>query len=76
MSGSPAPAAFEHVFEGTIDNRIFLGDQIEFSLVSEALGRILARVPKSVAGAERDLNPDAPVRFGWRNDRALALPDA
>jgi spermidine/putrescine transport system ATP-binding protein len=71
-----APADLDCRFEGRVENRIFLGDQIEFAVASAMLGRILARVPKSPGGGDADLTPGAHVGFGWRRDRALALADA
>ncbi|MEX2650456.1 MAG: ABC transporter ATP-binding protein [Alphaproteobacteria bacterium] len=75
-SGGQTPADLDCCFEGSVENRIFLGDQAEFSVAGGALGRILARVPKAPSGRAGDYGPGARVGFGWRRDRALALADA
>lgn len=72
--GDPAPTPLDQMFEGHIESRIFLGDQIEFAVQGD-LGRILARAPKAAISVRGDLVPDTPVRFGWENESALALAD-
>jgi spermidine/putrescine transport system ATP-binding protein len=74
-TGDAAPADLDYRFEGLVRNRIYLGDQTEFSLASETFGPILARVPKETLGHEGGFLPGARVGFGWRRDRALALAD-
>ncbi len=70
-AGGSAPEGLDYRFEGRIDNRIYLGDQTEYSLSSPLLGRLLARVPK---GGESFLPGDV-VGLGWQRRRALALAD-
>jgi spermidine/putrescine transport system ATP-binding protein len=67
------PEGLDHRFEGRIENRIYLGEATEVALTSAALGRMLARVPKSAVAAT--LAPGTTVGFGWRRDDALALAE-
>ena len=72
-AGSAAPAGLDHRFEGRIENRIYLGEATEVALESAALGRTLARVPKSAAAGA--LAPGTEVGFGWQRSQALALAE-
>jgi spermidine/putrescine transport system ATP-binding protein len=78
IRGSPGPgrpAAWDIQVPGRVINRIYLGDQTEFNVMTDLLGNILVRVPKhesEVAG----LAPGDPVEIGWRRDSGLALADA
>ena len=65
------PGGLDYRFEGRIENRIYLGDQTEYSLFSPRLGRLLARVPKD----GESFSPGDAVGFGWQRHRALALAD-
>jgi len=71
--GAGAPAEVDQRFEGRIENRIYLGESTEVALVSAALGRTLARVPKSAAAGA--LLPGTEVGFGWQRSHALALAE-
>ena len=73
-AGGTEPAGVDHRFEGRIENRIYLGEATEVALMSAALGRTLARVPKSAAAGV--LVPGTTVGFGWRGDAALALAES
>jgi spermidine/putrescine transport system ATP-binding protein len=58
---------------GTVRNRIYLGDQTEFSIATGASGDILVRTAKdSVAG---ELSPGDSVTLGWRESSGLSLVD-
>jgi hypothetical protein len=58
---------------GTVRNRIYLGDQTEFSIATGATGDILVRIAKD--GAAGDLAPGASVTLGWREASGLSLVD-
>jgi spermidine/putrescine transport system ATP-binding protein len=58
---------------GTVRNRIYLGDQTEFSIATGASGDILVRTAKD--GAAGDLSPGAAVTLGWRQSSGLSLVD-
>ena len=58
---------------GTVRNRIYLGDQTEFSIATGASGDILVRIAKD--GASGDLSPGAAVTLGWRESSGLSLVD-
>jgi len=60
---------------GRVQNRIYLGDQTEFSIVTADLGDILVRVSKETFVQGDDLAPGRDVKLGWRAERALALAD-
>src|SRR5262249_51780546 len=49
LANSAAPWGFG--FSGRVVNRIYLGDQIEFSVTTELLGQLLVRVPKDASTA-------------------------
>jgi spermidine/putrescine transport system ATP-binding protein len=59
---------------GRVTNRIYLGDQTEFSVMTEQLGQILVRAPKNAAAAAGLAAGDA-VEIGWRGQASLALAD-
>jgi spermidine/putrescine transport system ATP-binding protein len=59
---------------GRVVNRIYLGDQTEFSVMTERLGQILVRAPKNAA-ATVALSAGDPVEIGWRGQASLALVD-
>jgi spermidine/putrescine transport system ATP-binding protein len=61
---------------GTVRNRIYLGDQTEFSIATGAVGDILVRTAKDDAGgAVGALAPGAAVTLGWREASGLSLVD-
>src|SRR5262245_16570190 len=60
---------------GRIQNRIYLGDQTEFSIATAELGDILVRIGKEGFAQGDELAPGRDVKLGWRADRALALAD-
>jgi spermidine/putrescine transport system ATP-binding protein len=61
---------------GRILNRIYLGDQTEFSVASEALGEVLVRAPKTSEAVASGLAPGDAVVIGWRQQAGLALADS
>ncbi len=61
---------------GRILNRIYLGDQTEFSVASEALGEVLVRAPKTSEAVASGLAPGDAVMIGWRQLAGLALADS
>jgi len=60
---------------GHIQNRIYLGDQTEFSIATADLGDILVRVGKDTGAMSDDFVPGSAVVLGWRPSQALALAD-
>jgi spermidine/putrescine transport system ATP-binding protein len=66
----------EITLAGRILNRIYLGDQTEFSVASEGLGEILVRAPKTSEAVASGLGPGDPVVIGWRQQAGLALADS
>ena len=60
---------------GTVRNRIYLGDQTEFSIATGAIGDILVRTAKEDAGGAGALAPGAAVTLGWREASGLSLVD-
>ena len=61
--------------KGRIQNRIYLGDQTEFSIATAELGDVLARAGKEAGASSNELLPGTEVTLGWARDRALALAD-
>jgi spermidine/putrescine transport system ATP-binding protein len=61
---------------GRIQNRIYLGDQTEFSIATTEFGDILVRAGKDAGALSDALAPGNDITLGWRRDRALALADA
>ena len=69
-------AAMEYRFTGRVQNRIYLGDQTEFSIATAELGDILVRAPNSSRLVAGGLAPGDETILGWQRDNALALVDA
>ena len=61
---------------GRILNRIYLGDQTEFSVASEGLGEVLVRASKTSEAVASGLGPGDAVVIGWRQQAGLALADS
>ncbi len=59
--------------KGCITNRIYLGHQAEFRVVTDSLGEILARIPKTAEASSQDLSPGDSVLLGWKWDLGLAM---
>ncbi|GIK99382.1 MAG: polyamine-transporting ATPase [Alphaproteobacteria bacterium] len=68
-------AAYDAVVTGRIQNRIYLGDQTEFSVATAELGPVLVRAPKTAAAVLRGLGQGDEVRLAWRRGDALALSE-
>jgi len=74
--GAPADAAdLDCTIQGRIQNRIYLGDQTEFSIATAALGTILVRAGKTSGALSDELLPGSEVSLGWYRHQALALAD-
>jgi len=74
-TGAAPPAAADLACRlvGQVHNRIYLGDQTEYSISTAELGAVLVRAPKA---AGQDLAPGERVMLGWRAASGLALVDA
>ncbi len=73
---APADAAdLACMVKGRIQNRIYLGDQTEFSIATAELGDVLARAGKDAGALSDTLLPGSDVTLGWARGRALALAD-
>jgi spermidine/putrescine transport system ATP-binding protein len=76
----PAAAQAERLCDiavpGRILNRIYLGDQTEFSVASEGLGEVLVRAFKTSEVFASGLGPGDAVVIGWRQQAGLALADS
>jgi spermidine/putrescine transport system ATP-binding protein len=59
--------------KGCITNRIYLGHQAEFRVVTDSLGEILVRVPKTAEASSQGLSPGDSVLLGWKWDLGLAM---
>ncbi|MGE3966590.1 MAG: ABC transporter ATP-binding protein [Dongiaceae bacterium] len=68
-------ALADYRFRGRVRNRIYLGDQTEFSVAVPELGEILVRAPKGSAAGAAGFAAGAEIALGWRRERALALAD-
>ncbi len=69
------PKNIDFSIEGRITNRIYLGHQAEFRVVTDSLGEILARTPKTAEVVTRGFSPGDAVSVGWQWDLGLALLD-
>lgn len=69
-------AQLAHTVQGRVENRIYLGDQTEFSIATATLGTILVRAGKSGGALSDDFSPGSKVNLGWHRSQALALADA
>jgi spermidine/putrescine transport system ATP-binding protein len=69
------PQGIDISIKGRITNRIYLGHQAEFRVVTESLGEMLARIPKTAEAASRNLAPGDAVLLGWQWDMGLAMLD-
>ena len=73
---TPARSLFDFAVPGRILNRIYLGDQTEFSVGSDALGEVLVRASKTSEAVSSGLAPGDAVLIGWRQQAGLALADS
>ncbi|MFZ5790304.1 MAG: ABC transporter ATP-binding protein [Pseudomonadota bacterium] len=65
----------DYRFQGRVQNRIYLGDQTEFSIETAELGAVLVRAPKASRAGSGAFAPGSEVGLGWRREGALALAD-
>ena len=70
-----AEKACDIVVPGRILNRIYLGDQTDFSIASDMLGEVLVRASKTSEAVASGLAPGDAVVIGWRQKAGLALAD-
>ncbi len=75
-ASAQAEEACDIAVPGRILNRIYLGDQTEFCVASEALGEVLVRRPKTSESIASGLEPGDAVVIGWRQQAGLALADS
>jgi spermidine/putrescine transport system ATP-binding protein len=75
-AAASAGGSGDFVVPGRILNRIYLGDQTEFSVASEGLGEVLVRASKTSAAVSSGLAPGDAVVIGWRQQAGLALADS
>ena len=74
VGAAPADAAeFACRLTGQVHNRIYLGDQTEYTVATEDLGEVLVRATKALA---LDIGPGQKVQVGWRQACGLALVDS
>ncbi len=71
-AGASAEPGTGNIQNGTIRNRIYLGDHTEFGVDVPGFGVMLVRLPKSLA-VVTELQPGDAVGLGWRDEQALAL---
>lgn len=75
-AGDPAGGGgLDYRFQGRVQNRIYLGDQTEFSIETAELGTVLVRAPKASRAGSGAFAPGSQVGLGWRRAGALALAD-
>ena len=65
----------DYRFSGRVQNRIYLGDQTEFSIATTELGDILVRAANSSAPVAGGLAPGDETVLGWHRTSGLALVD-
>ena len=73
-SASTAPAeGIDFTASGTVTNRIYLGDQTEYRIVTEQLGEVLVRAGKATEAVQGSFETGDAVRIGWSRNAGLAL---
>jgi ABC-type Fe3+/spermidine/putrescine transport system ATPase subunit len=73
---SKKPENVDFSVEGRITNRIYLGHQAEFRVVTDSLGEILARTPKTAEVVTQGFSPGDAVSVGWQWNLGLTLPES
>ncbi|MGH6719446.1 MAG: TOBE domain-containing protein, partial [Alphaproteobacteria bacterium] len=73
--GRLADQGLDVVLDGKVVNRIYLGEQTDYSVVTDRLGKILVRVPKTADAQGSDFAVGTDVAVGWRHAWGLALHD-
>jgi spermidine/putrescine transport system ATP-binding protein len=74
-STETSPPAVDVSVQGCIANRIYLGHQAEFRVVTDQLGEMLVRTPKTAEAVSLGLAQGNAVFVGWRWNVGLALMD-
>jgi spermidine/putrescine transport system ATP-binding protein len=74
-ANSNRPENVDFSVEGRITNRIYLGHQAEFRVVTDSLGEILARTPKTAEVVTQGFSPGDAVSVGWQWSLGLTLPE-
>jgi spermidine/putrescine transport system ATP-binding protein len=69
------PPTVDVSVRGRITNRIYLGHQAEFSVVTDQVGEMLVRAPKTAEAVSLDLAAGNEVFVGWQWNVGLALVD-
>ncbi len=72
---STRPKDLDVSVKGHITNRIYLGHQAEFQVITDSLGEIMVRTPKSAEVVLRGLSAGDEVSVGWRWNLGLAMHD-
>ncbi len=68
-------AGVDYTARGRVDNRIYLGEQTEYSVATERLGKVLVRAAKTHKAETGGFDVGDEVVIGWRKDAGLALRD-
>ena len=68
-------AGLDYSARGRIVNRIYLGEQTEYSVATESLDKVLVRAAKTHEAETEGLAVGDEVVIGWRKDAGLALRD-
>lgn len=63
------------VLEGTVKNRIFLGEHTEYLVATRHQGDLLVLSPKHVESVRGSFERGEDVAIGWKNETAIALRD-
>lgn len=74
-AGAARESERSNVIKGQINNRIYLGDQTEFSVDTPACGELMVRVSRSSEAVSRGFAPGDQVVLSWDSDSGLALED-
>ena len=74
-STEASPPSVDVSVQGRITNRIYLGHQVEFRVVTDQLGEMLVRTPKTAEAVSLGLAAGNAVFVGWRWNVGLALMD-
>lgn len=75
VSTGPASDDNGAVLSGRINNRIYLGDQTEFSVDTEKGGVVRVRLPKSIDPTGSSFDPGDTVSLHWNAGAGLMLGD-
>ena len=70
-----AHTGLDYTAPGRITNRIYLGEQTEYSVATESLDKVLVRAAKTYEAESGRYAVGDEVVIGWRKDAGLALCD-